>query len=41
MGAHLASARQRPAEAAGLYHELEDRILARDQVGASRAYYDL
>src|SRR5258706_5314999 len=30
-----------PGEAAGLYGRLEDRILARDQVGASEAYYDL
>jgi hypothetical protein len=32
---------QPPREAAALYDRLEDRILARDQVGASRAYYDL
>lgn len=29
------------AEAAGLYARLEDRILMRDQVGASSVYYDL
>ena len=28
-------------EAAGLYRELEDRLLARDQVGGSRVYYEL
>ncbi|MGH7044657.1 MAG: hypothetical protein ACREFY_21335 [Acetobacteraceae bacterium] len=31
----------RPREAAGLYARLEDRITARDQVGASAVYYDL
>ncbi|MEO8715606.1 MAG: hypothetical protein ABI369_11390 [Acetobacteraceae bacterium] len=31
----------RPREAAALYHRLEERILARDQVGASETYYDL
>ncbi len=31
----------RPREAATLYHRLEERILARDQVGASETYYDL
>ena len=29
------------SEVAGLYDRLEDRILARDQVGASLVYYDL
>jgi hypothetical protein len=28
-------------EAAGLYRELEERLLARDQVGGSRVYYEL
>ena len=28
-------------ETRSLYHSLEDRILARDQVGASEAYYGL
>ncbi|MGH7028949.1 MAG: hypothetical protein ACREEZ_00835, partial [Stellaceae bacterium] len=28
-------------EAAGLYQELEDRLLARDQIGGSRVYYEL
>ena len=28
-------------EAAGLYRDLEDRLLARDQVGGSRVYYEL
>ncbi len=33
---------ERPRDAAaGLYDRLEDRILARDQVGASKVYYDL
>ncbi len=36
-----ATLKRRPGEAAGLYDRLEDRILARDQAGASRAYYDL
>ncbi len=31
----------RPRDAAKLYRQLEDRILARDQVGASATYYDL
>ena len=30
-----------PREAASLYARLEDRILARDQAGASTVYYDL
>jgi hypothetical protein len=29
------------AEATGLYRELEDRLLARDQIGGSRVYYEL
>ncbi len=31
----------RPRDAAALYDRLEERILARDQVGASDVYYDL
>ena len=31
----------RPREAATLYSKLEERIMARDQVGASQVYYDL
>ncbi|HEX5326078.1 MAG TPA: hypothetical protein VFW75_05380 [Acetobacteraceae bacterium] len=30
-----------PRETAVLYHRLEDRIMARDQIGASQAYYQL
>ncbi|HEX5326925.1 MAG TPA: hypothetical protein VFW75_09685, partial [Acetobacteraceae bacterium] len=30
-----------PHETAVLYHRLEDRIMARDQIGASQAYYQL
>jgi hypothetical protein len=30
-----------PTSAATLYGALEERILARDQIGASQAYYDL
>lgn len=41
MVAQQAALKERSGEAAGLYDRLEDRILARDQVGASRAYYDL
>ncbi len=29
------------ASTRGLYEKLEDRILARDQIGASECYYDL
>ena len=29
------------ASARALYEKLEDRVLARDQVGASECYYDL
>ena len=36
-----AQAAARPREADTLYARLEDRIMARDQVGASEAYYDL
>ncbi|MBV8362209.1 MAG: hypothetical protein JO189_30390, partial [Deltaproteobacteria bacterium] len=32
---------ERRAEAARLYAKLEERIMERDQVGASEAYYDL
>ena len=35
------STTDRPRETAGLYARLEERILARDQVGASGTYYDL
>jgi hypothetical protein len=31
----------RGASARALYEKLEDRVLARDQVGASECYYDL
>ncbi len=36
-----AACQDRPREAAALYDRLEDRILARDQKGASEAYYGL
>ena len=36
-----AALKQLPGEAAALYDRLEDRILGRDQRGASLAYYDL
>ncbi len=36
-----AAVQDRPREAAALYDRLEDRILARDQKGASEAYYGL
>jgi hypothetical protein len=36
-----AATQARPPESAALYGRLEDRILARDQVGASKAYYAL
>ncbi|HVB69315.1 MAG TPA: hypothetical protein VNE67_15820 [Acetobacteraceae bacterium] len=35
------STTDRPRETAGLYARLEERIMARDQVGASGVYYDL
>ncbi|MEO9190198.1 MAG: hypothetical protein ABI224_09370, partial [Acetobacteraceae bacterium] len=36
-----AETQSRPRDTAMLYDRLEERILARDQVGASEAYYDL
>ena len=41
MVARNAALKERSGEAAGLYDRLEERILARDQVGASEIYYDL
>jgi hypothetical protein len=41
MGTTTAQAARPPSDAAMLYRRLEDRILARDQVGASGVYYDL
>src|SRR5215468_4588471 len=41
MPAQPATAKNDRHEAAGLYHELEDRMLARDQEGGSRVYYEL
>ena len=37
----VASAETIPTDARHLYDKLEERILDRDQVGASRAYYGL
>ena len=41
MPAQAATSKNDRHEAAGLYHELEDRMLARDQEGGSRVYYEL
>ena len=41
MPAQAATAINGRQEAARLYHELEDRMLARDQEGGSRVYYEL
>jgi hypothetical protein len=41
MSSQAATATNGRREAAGLYQELEDRLLARDQVGGSRVYYEL
>src|SRR6201998_4393948 len=41
MPSKAATATKGRREAAGLYQELEDRLLARDQVGGSRVYYEL
>src|SRR5579885_3826868 len=38
LAAHSANGR---SAAASLYRELEERLLARDQVGGSRVYYEL
>ena len=40
MSAHISAANQRGG-AALAYTDLQERILARDQVGASDAFYDL
>ena len=37
----LAATNNQGASTRGLYEKLEDRILARDQIGASECYYDL
>src|SRR5437764_15356345 len=41
MPAQAATATNGRQEAARLYRELEDRMLARDQEGGSRVYYEL
>ena len=41
MGTSTAQTARPPGDAETLYRRLEDRILARDQVGASGVYYDL
>jgi hypothetical protein len=41
MPSHAATQKNGRQEAARLYSELEDRILARDQEGGSRIYYEL